>query len=145
MSEALSRNLAHRNSVSVHFKSVLFYYFYEPDPENPCICTTESWCLPYWFRALTNKTVDIWLVGRDSERTVYKMDDNGCLMSLKQGLKERTLLTVTEIDVMFVFEVRPRLWLDFVLGSDGVWLRINSKMKEGLIRTLSLTVNFSKT
>ncbi|CAD7971040.1 unnamed protein product [Amoebophrya sp. A25] len=103
--EAVERNLKYENSLTVHFDSVMFYYFYEPEEENPCVCRSGSWCLPYWVRALTNATVDVWVAGRDVNRTVYRMDARGCLVSLRQGLANFSLLQAKAFDLLFVFEV----------------------------------------
>eukprot|EP00392_Amoebophrya_sp_AT5.2_P009896 g9927.t1 len=91
--------------MTVHFSSVLFYYFYEPDAKNPCVCRSGSWCLPYWVRAVTNSTLDVWMVGRDTEKTVYRMDARGCFVSLKQGLATHSLLQAQQFDLLFIFEV----------------------------------------
>ena len=56
------------------------------------------------MRALTNETVDIWMVGRDHNRTVYRMDNTGCFVSLKQGLAEKSLGHMI-FDILFVFEI----------------------------------------
>lgn len=101
----IERNMRFRNSVTVSFQSIMFYYLYEPGEEdNPCFCRTGSWCLPYWVRAMTNETIDIWMVGRDPTKTVYKMTGSGCWVSLGKGLEEYSILQL-ELDVLFVFEV----------------------------------------
>eukprot|EP00397_Hematodinium_sp_SG-2012_P035290 GEMP01037945.1.p1 GENE.GEMP01037945.1~~GEMP01037945.1.p1 ORF type:complete len:535 (+),score=118.97 GEMP01037945.1:13-1617(+) len=103
LKEALNRNWIFANKKIVHFKSVVFFNLYEPLENHPCSCRTRSWCLPFWMRALTNSSTDIYLVGRDEAKTVYRMDATGCLRSLENGLATHRL--EYEFDLQFVFEI----------------------------------------
>lgn len=100
--EAVGLSMQHRDSVRVHFSSVLFYHFYHAE-RSPCACRTRSWCLPHWLRYFTNHTVDIWLAARDEHKTLYRMDRSGCLRSLGHGLGTHHF--VESFDLVFVFEI----------------------------------------
>jgi len=100
--EAVGLALQHRDSVTVHFRSVLFYHFYHSD-KSPCACRTRSWCLPQWVRYVTNHTVDIWLAGRDEAKTLHRMDRSGCFHSLGHGLASHYF--AEPFDLVFVFEI----------------------------------------
>lgn len=100
--EAVGLALQHRDSVTVHFRSVLFYHFYHTE-KSPCACRTRSWCLPHWVRYVTNHSVDIWLAGRDEGKTLHRMDRSGCFRSLGHGLG--THYFAEPFDIVFVFEI----------------------------------------
>lgn len=100
--EAVGLSMQHRDSVRVHFSSVLFYHFYHAD-RSPCACRTRSWCLPHWMRYLTNHTVGVWLAARDERKTLYRMDRSGCLRSLGHGLGTHHF--AESFDLVFVFEI----------------------------------------
>jgi len=100
--EAVDLSLRHRNTVPVHFTSVLFYHFYHSEA-TPCTCRTRSWCLPRWARHLTNHTVDVWLAARDEQKSLFRMDRSGCLRSLGHGLATHHFADV--FDLVFVFEI----------------------------------------
>lgn len=102
LNEAQTLSLQHRNGVKVHFTSVLFYHFYHQE-KSPCACRTRSWCLPSWTRHLTNSTVDVWLAARDEQKTLFRMDANGCMRNLGIGLMTHHF--VDTFDVLFVFEI----------------------------------------
>lgn len=102
LDETVGLSLQHRNSVQVHFQSVLFYHFYHSE-RTPCSCRTRSWCLPRWMRHLTNHTVDVWLAARDEQKTLFRMDRTGCLQNLGIGLGSHYFAEA--FDVVFVFEI----------------------------------------
>lgn len=100
--EAVDLSLRHRDTVTVHFKTVLFYHFYLEE-KSPCACRTRSWCLPSWTRHLTNSSVDIWLAARDEQKTLFRMDRSGCFRSTGHGLSSHYF--AEPIDLVFVFEI----------------------------------------
>jgi glycosyltransferase involved in cell wall biosynthesis len=56
-----------------------------------------------WTRHLTNQTVDIWLAGRDADKTLFRMDRSGCIR--KTGVSLTTHHFTEAFDVVFVFEI----------------------------------------
>lgn len=100
--EAVGLSLQYHDSVKVHFMRVMFYHFYHSE-KSPCACRTSSWCLPRWVRHLTNHSVDIWLAGRDEQKTLFRMDRSGCLRSLNIGLAGHHFAEA--FDLLFVFEI----------------------------------------
>eukprot|EP00931_Biecheleriopsis_adriatica_P065635 TRINITY_DN40127_c0_g1_i1.p1 TRINITY_DN40127_c0_g1~~TRINITY_DN40127_c0_g1_i1.p1 ORF type:complete len:716 (+),score=138.54 TRINITY_DN40127_c0_g1_i1:56-2149(+) len=100
--EAVDLSLRHRDSVSVHFTTVLFYHFYHQE-RSPCACRTRSWCAPFWTRHVTNNSVDIWLAARDEQKTLYRMDRSGCLRNTGHTLMSHYF--AEPIDLLFVFEI----------------------------------------
>lgn len=52
---------------------------------------------------MTNHTVDIWLAGRDEQKSLYRMDRSGCFRSLGHGLASHYF--AEPFDVVFVFEI----------------------------------------
>mmetsp|Transcript_90567 Transcript_90567/g.198487 ORF Transcript_90567/g.198487 Transcript_90567/m.198487 type:complete len:705 (+) Transcript_90567:122-2236(+) len=101
LQETTHFSMMHSNSELVHFKTILFYHFYHQ--EGSCSCRTRSWCLPYWLRHVTNKTVDIWLAARDERKSLFRMDSRGCFRSLGIGLGSHHFAEA--FDAVFVFEI----------------------------------------
>jgi len=102
MGEAVDLGMRHRDSVAVHFTTILFYHFYHQE-RSPCACRTRSWCLPFWTRYVTNSSVDVWLAARDEQKTLYRMDRSGCLRNSGHSLASNHF--AEPIDLMFVFEI----------------------------------------
>lgn len=100
--EAMELSMRHKDTVAVHFKTVLFYHFYHQE-RSPCACRTRSWCLPFWTRFLTNSSVDVWLAARDEQKTLFRMDRSGCLRNTGHSLSSNFF--AEPIDLMFVFEI----------------------------------------